>query len=343
MSSAHHPSISAVIPTYNRAHIIGRAIRSALAELGKEDEVIVLDDGSTDNTEEKVRSFADPRIRYIRQENGGAGRARNRGAREATRELVAYLDSDDEWLPGKIPLQRRLMAARPDVLFNFTDFIREFNGQRHPRAMTTWHSDKRPWSEILGPALLYSSVAELPPGIPDFPLHFGDLYRNEMRHNYILTSCIMIRREAAGDAIHFTEGAKTFEDWECFGHLAAKGKACYAGYETTIQHGHPGPRLTDADQLTCAEARLVVLRNVWGSDEAFLARHGDEYNHIFRQQILLRVRGLLVHGRCEEAREQIRQLEAVPSSYRMLAQLPGPVVSSLLEIRRTANALLGRD
>src|SRR6266851_295823 len=145
-------SLSVVIPTYNRAHLISRALASAIRETKPGDEMIVIDDGSSDNTEAVVKRFDDVRIRYVRQSNQGAGAARNRGAQEASGDLLAYLDSDDEWLPGKIIVQRRLMTARPEVLFCFTDFARVFDGRTHKRSIRTWHTDPRGWDEIMGPS-----------------------------------------------------------------------------------------------------------------------------------------------------------------------------------------------
>jgi len=78
------PKVSVVIPTYNRAHLVGRAIRSVLNQTYQDFEIIVVDDGSTDNTKEVVKSFNDPRIRYIRHEkNRGGSAARNTGIRAA--------------------------------------------------------------------------------------------------------------------------------------------------------------------------------------------------------------------------------------------------------------------
>lgn len=97
--------VSVVIPTYNRAATLRRAMESVLSQSYSDLELIVVDDGSTDETRELVASFSDPRVRYVYQENGGACKARNRGVQEARGELVAFQDSDDEWLPGKLEKQ----------------------------------------------------------------------------------------------------------------------------------------------------------------------------------------------------------------------------------------------
>ena len=92
--------ISVIIPTYNRAHLVSRAIESALSQLSSDDELIVIDDGSTDGTSAVVSRYED-RLRYVCTENRGPGAARNRGLAEARNPIVSFLDSDDEWLPNK--------------------------------------------------------------------------------------------------------------------------------------------------------------------------------------------------------------------------------------------------
>src|SRR4051812_26283844 len=88
--------VSIVIPTYNRAALVGRAIESALRAASPGDEILVVDDGSTDGTEAALASFRD-RIRFITAPHRGAGATRNRGIAEAGGDLIAFLDSDDEW------------------------------------------------------------------------------------------------------------------------------------------------------------------------------------------------------------------------------------------------------
>ncbi len=100
---AEKPMVSVIIPTYNRAHVLGRAIRSVLDQTYQDFELIVVDDGSSDHTGEVVATFADPRIHYLRHEkNRGAAAARNTAIKTAQGEYIASLDSHDEWLPEKL-------------------------------------------------------------------------------------------------------------------------------------------------------------------------------------------------------------------------------------------------
>src|SRR6202045_3913453 len=176
-------SVSVVIPTYNRSNLVSRAIHSALSECLPGDEVIVVDDGSTDQTQEVLANFG-TRIRAIRVPNGGAGKARNAGTAAATKALVAFLDSDDEWKAGKLKLQRALFQARPDVLFCFSDFAnRAQDGQVTQRFLRFWHNDPRGWDEILNPGVPYSSLVQ-GSWAPDFHVHIGDLALAEMQSAY---------------------------------------------------------------------------------------------------------------------------------------------------------------
>jgi hypothetical protein len=98
------PRVSAIIPTYNAPHFLVQAVESALAQDYRDYELIVIDDGSGPETHQALEPYMD-RIRYIYQENAGPSAARNRGIRESTGELLAFLDHDDLWLPGKLTAQ----------------------------------------------------------------------------------------------------------------------------------------------------------------------------------------------------------------------------------------------
>src|SRR5215470_8388474 len=93
------PRVSVLLPTYNRAHYLAEAIQSALDQTYADLEVVVVDDGSTDNSAELVRRFADPRVRLFRQENRGISAALNTAFRAARGRYIAILNSDGRWLP----------------------------------------------------------------------------------------------------------------------------------------------------------------------------------------------------------------------------------------------------
>ena len=116
-----NPLVSAIIPTYNRAHIVGDAVESVLGQTYSNIEVIVVDDGSKDDTLRCLQQYGD-RIRVVTQGNAGPAAARNRGIAESRGELIAFLDSDDIWLPAKIERQVALLqragASVPCCLCN---------------------------------------------------------------------------------------------------------------------------------------------------------------------------------------------------------------------------------
>ncbi|WP_299819412.1 glycosyltransferase [uncultured Jannaschia sp.] len=107
------PLVSVVIPTWNRAALVAQAASSVLAQTWRDLELLVVDDGSTDGTAERLARIGDPRLRVIRQSNGGVARARNRGVAEARGAWIAFLDSDDLWRPEKLARQMALMLPLP--------------------------------------------------------------------------------------------------------------------------------------------------------------------------------------------------------------------------------------
>lgn len=124
-------TISVVIPCFNHARFLDEALASIAAQTTGPDEVIVVDDGSTDDTERVARSH--PRVRYLRQANAGLAAARNAGLRQATSEFVAFLDADDLLLPPAVEVGSRHLARHPDCAFVYGNFryVGDIRAPRH--------------------------------------------------------------------------------------------------------------------------------------------------------------------------------------------------------------------
>lgn len=173
--------ISVVIPTYNRCRLIERAIRSVLAQTYKNVEIIVVDDGSTDDTEEVVKRIESDALIYIKQDNAGACVARNRGIEEASGELIAFLDSDDEWFPEKLEKQLKHMVTQNDEI-SVCNYTIEKEGNRKI-AIPEQHSD-------------YFSIDEL------------------LDCNYITTGSILVTKSFIEKVEKFDVSMPRYQDWE---------------------------------------------------------------------------------------------------------------------------------
>lgn len=123
------PSVSVIMPTFNRQTVIERALKSIYAQSRLPDEVIVVDDGSNDDTAALIKNNF-PDVTYLYQENSGVSAARNRGILEAKGQWLAFLDSDDEWLPKKLETQLNALSEQPDLKICHTEEKWIRNGKR---------------------------------------------------------------------------------------------------------------------------------------------------------------------------------------------------------------------
>ncbi len=182
--------VSVVIPTYNCGPLVVEAIASILAQTRSVDEIIVVDDGSTDDTATRMDQFS-TRVRYIRKENGGVSSARNRGVEEAKGEWIAFLDADDVWHPRKMEIQ---FAAI----------------EKHP---------------ILG--LLGANVYVWPGDHPEVSLQAADHVYEVHLHdlivrNTLITSTIIVRTEAIRAAGPFDRSLQGPEDYDLWIRVAQR-------------------------------------------------------------------------------------------------------------------------
>ena len=134
------PLISVIIPTYNCDRYIREAVESVLQQKDCNYEIVIIDDGSTDSTQEVLEPYSD-RINYIVQANQGVAAARNHGIAEANGDLIAFLDADDYFLPGKLSAQSAIFAKRPDLGIVHSGWQR-IDSQGHKIL------DVRPWEDV---------------------------------------------------------------------------------------------------------------------------------------------------------------------------------------------------
>jgi glycosyltransferase involved in cell wall biosynthesis len=209
--------ISVVIPTYNRASLLRRAVDSALAQTLAPAEILIVDDGSTDDTATVCAQYTAP-VRYIRTPNGGVAAARNTGIREARGEWIALLDSDDEWEPTKLFVQTAALNAAPDARWCITgctlvdgDGAVRPGRQGYEAAFPVFSETRDTAAEYFGRAL--TRIA------PD--VYAGDLYETLFRGNVILPSSALIHRDVFARVGVFDPAFRYAEETEFFHRVAA--------------------------------------------------------------------------------------------------------------------------
>jgi glycosyltransferase involved in cell wall biosynthesis len=136
------PLISIIIPAYNREKYIAEAVESVLAQDYPNKEIIVVDDGSTDSTAEIIKRYGG-RVRYIKKENGGEASARNLGLSSARGELIAWLDSDDYYLSGKLSAQAKYLEERTAAEIVFCKYENFVDGGETPAVLARMESEKQ--------------------------------------------------------------------------------------------------------------------------------------------------------------------------------------------------------
>lgn len=216
--SATGPTVSVVIPCYNGAAFLAETLRSVLGQTYAPLEVIVIDDGSTDNSATIAAGFGPP-VRVVRQENRGESAARNRGIALARGDWVALLDADDLWEPEKLELQVHALRDAPgDVVCVYTDFYHYLNGRRLPSEQPPEH-------------------------------HAAPDARVRMLIDWCInTSTVLLRRDVFGE-VRFPEAVRHGEDAMFFALLRERGSFLrvarpLTGYRISRQQQTRGPRHT---------------------------------------------------------------------------------------------------
>lgn len=214
--------VSAIITAYNSETFVGEAISSVLEQSCPVDDIVVVDDGSTDRTGEIATSYAQQGVRYLYQENRGPGAARNLGIRETRGEIVTFLDADDTWLKDKNKLQLEFLSEHPEIAL--------------VSGFAWWWNTAENQRRVAGRA----------------PASMEALRRDMMVYNVIGNpSRVMLRRSALIDAGMFDETIRWGQDWDMWLRMIARDQAAilttpvivYRWHENNLSHTRRWQRL----------------------------------------------------------------------------------------------------
>lgn len=299
--------VSIVIPAYNAGRWIARAIDSALAQDWPNVEVVVVNDGSSDNTEEVCRSYGD-RIRYVRQENQGVSAARNTGILRATGDVIGFLDADDELLPHMVSTLMEALEAFPQAGAASGAVI-----HRTPEGVM-----RRPPRRRVGDGERGGGRRRLLPSLCSVPL--------------VVIGTVLVRRPVFDAVGLFRTDLRLGEDPEMWSRIAGSQVWVYVDREVAVYNNFPWTSVSLQVDLAIRSSSLL---NSLFPEEKMRAvvrpsLHAS-YRRFRRERTLLYCKDLLVRGEVRRASEGLRAAWPVPLNLEyvamsVLAALPTRVV-----------------
>ena len=276
------PLVSVIMPAYNTGRYVAESVRSVQEQTHTAWELVVVDDGSTDDTREVVQALAsaDARVRYVQRENGGQAAARNTGLGEARGRLVAFLDADDLWLPGKLEAQIAVMEQTGvDLVYTDGYFFSEDGVV----------SEEERFNILPGEAR----------GV--------EMFRTLFTSNRIGTLSVLVKREALDAVGLFDEGRayQNSEDYDLWLRLAKGGASFYGMTEKLMRYRRHAASTTHTASKLLSPMLAVILKHA--SDPSL-----DPSLVKSRVRGLYRdlVSSLVSEGRMDEARARMREFYA---------------------------------
>ena len=246
--------VSVVIPSYNCANYLRAALESVLAQSYRPFEIIVIDDGSTDETQELIRDY--PQVIYVRQENSGPSRARNTGVRRAQGRYIAFLDADDIWTSGKLSAQMAIMESHPEVGIVFGD-MQNFFADDAPQQPV--FQKYKLTEEFFGhPSLVMDPVAKL------------------LRINFIATGTVLARKDILESCGLFDEQVHAAEDWDLWLRIALRHPIAYTASVVMLRRRHDTNTSKNTEAMSSSALQVLEKLQCERADE--LARASVDIN-----------------------------------------------------------------
>lgn len=247
MTASAPSSISVVIPAYNVAEFIGDALNSVKAQDIQDLQIIVVDDGSSDGTADRVAA-EHPDVELIRKANGGAATARNRGITAARGDYLAFLDADDIWLPGKLAAQWHHLQAHPDIHLVCTGFER-------------WQQTASGRYPPLEP--LIAEAAAIPDTELD-PDRSGWVYHQLLLDCHVWTSTVMLRRVILEQIGTFDESLRLGQDYDFWLRAARVTPIHMLRRPMALYRQHPGSATVRGASINYGAKILTRAVKQWG-------------------------------------------------------------------------------
>jgi glycosyltransferase involved in cell wall biosynthesis len=287
-------SISVVIPVYNCEKYVGRAIQSVLDQTQAPGEIIVVDDGSTDNTVNAVRSFGD-RVVLLQQANAGVSAARNAGIQQAKGNWIGLLDGDDQWLPEKLQWQTALLNRNPHLAWTTGNYIECLCDENRRAAHTLPDQSRR-----------YLS------GKDYYDSYFDAIRRLEWGH----TNCMLIQKDVFSSVGLFSTDLPKANDIDMWLRIAYRYPAIgFSSEPLAIYHLSPANSIVKKYRKTAIHADFMTRHFQLAESQGVLDPFLPAAGAIMRRWI----RGMLFEGRKEEIRELLTRFpQAFTPFYRGL-------------------------
>jgi GT2 family glycosyltransferase len=355
------PLVSVVIPTYNRAYCVGGAIDSVLAQSHQNVEIILIDDGSTDNTRDFVaeKYGKDSRVKYHYQSNGGVTAARNVGLKFAQGDYIALLDSDDQWKPWKLELQLECLERLPMAGMIWTDMTAvdpKGNVVEERFIRTMYHAYSKFEMNDLFEGV--KPISEFTPSIVDpgrdTRVYWGDIFSHMVVGSLVQTSTVLLSRKRLELVKGFNEELRpSGEDYDF--HL----RTCREGPVAFIDIPSIDYRVGAADRLTgpsygihIAQNYLRTIAPIIERDRSRIKLPSRALNRLLSEAHSWIGREMLKVGNHQEARrhlmESAQRTPWLPGPWLMLGAsvFPAYIVQRMLPILRhlhLPNAIAARD